>query len=43
MEVVLVDAVDEDVLGIATEEEECHRAQPHLAIDATLVEGAARE
>ena len=25
MEVVLVDAVDEDVLGITTEEEECHR------------------
>ena len=43
MEVVLMDAIEEDVLGIAPEEEECHRAQPHLAIDATLVESAARE
>jgi hypothetical protein len=43
MEVVLVDAIDEDVLGIATEEEERHRTQPNLAIDATLVESAARE
>jgi hypothetical protein len=43
MEVVLVDTIDEDVLGIATEEEECHRAQPHLTVDATLVESTARE
>ena len=40
---ILVDAIDEDVFGIATEEEECHGAQPYLAIDATLIEGSARE
>ena len=43
MEVVLVDAIDEDVLGIASEEEERYGTQPHLAIDSTLVEGSARE
>ena len=43
MEVVLVDAINEDVLGIATKEEECHGTQPHLAIDAAFVEGPTRE
>lgn len=43
MEVVLVDAINEDVLGIATKKEECHGTQPHLAIDATLVEGTTCE
>ena len=38
-----MDAINEDVLGIATKKEECHGTQPHLAIDAAFVEGPTRE